>query len=213
MRHLLASSALALTVAVPSLSAAQDVSVSAGFTLTSRYIASGIEQTKGAAFQPYVEAEINGFYAGIWASNVSKALLGSSSEVDLYAGYRNEVGKFSYDIGYARYLYRGPSVNCCGEIILSLGYAVTDTFNVGATVKHDPSASITNTSISMDFSPVDKITLAAAAGEISKGGHSYWSVGGSYALTDNTSLDLTWHDTNITKGLVVASVSMDFSLR
>lgn len=213
MRRLLATSALALSLIGPSALAAQDLSVSAGATLTTRYVSNGIEQTTGAAFQPYIEAEVNGFYAGIWASNVSKVLLGSSTEVDLYFGYRNEVGKLSYDLGYARYLYRGPSVNCCGEVILSMGVAVSEQVNIGARVAYDPKAKIANSSLSLDFAAMDKLTLSAKVGQISKGGQTYYVVGGSYAVTDQLGVDLSWHDSDISKGVAVLSVSYDVSLR
>lgn len=213
MRKLLTSSALALSLAAPSLAAAEGLSFSAGATLTSRYMADGIEQTSGAAFQPWIEAEINGFYAGVWASNVSKAITGSSTEIDVYFGFRNEVGKFSYDIGYARYLYRGPSVDCCGQIILSMGVAATDQLNLGAKIAYDPKAKSTNTSVSVGYSFTDKFSAEAVYGSISKGGHDYWSIGASYALNDQVSLGLTWHDTTISKGRIVASMDFSFSLR
>ena len=102
MRSALVSTALALGLAIPTFASAEGLSVSYGATLTSRYLANGIKQTTGAAFQPWVEAEIQGFFFGTWASNTDAAITGSDWEVDLYAGYRNEVGAFNYDLSYAR---------------------------------------------------------------------------------------------------------------
>ena len=213
MRSLLAASALALGVSVPGLAAAQDLSVSAGFTLTSRYVSSGIEQTKGAAFQPWVEAEIAGFYFGAWASNTTKSVIGHSAEIDLYLGYRNQIGIFAYDVGYARYFYRGPSWDCCGEITLDLSVTPVEQFTVGLDIAHDPSADVTNSAVYASFAPMDKITLDATYGEINKGGHSYWSVGAGYAVTDSLGLSLAYHDTDISKGLAVLSLDYSFSIR
>ncbi|WP_202686238.1 TorF family putative porin [Szabonella alba] len=213
MRRYLATTALIALFAAPGALLAQDFSVSAGATLTSRYMSSGIEQTNGFAIQPWIEVEANGFYAGVWASNVSKSLLGSSAEVDLYLGYRNEIGAFSYDIGYARYYYRSPNVDCCGEFILDMGYAVTDEFSIGGRVAYDPKAEVTNTRLSAAYAFTDQISADITYGKINKGGHRYWQVGGSYAVNDTLSLGLAWHDTNITKGRLVASMDISFSLR
>lgn len=210
MRSALVSTALALGLALPTFVSAGDLSVSYGATLTSRYLANGIEQTTGAALQPWVEAEIQGFYFGAWASNTDAAITGSDWEVDLYAGYRNEVGAFSYDLSYARYYYRSPSVNCCGEIILSMGMAASDALSLGVRFAHDPVADVTNSRLSVDYAVNDKIGLSAQVGTISNGGHDYWNVGGSFAISDNFSVSAAYHDTSITKGLAVLSLDVSF---
>jgi uncharacterized protein (TIGR02001 family) len=213
MRKFLASTALVAALGAPSFAAAEGLSFSAGATLTSRYMANGIAQTTGAAFQPWVEGEVNGFYFGAWLSNTAKSIVGSSSEIDLYFGYRNEVGKFSYDVGYARYFYQNPRVDCCGEIIVNLGYAPTDALSLGVRVAHDPKAKVTNTSVSAGYAINDKISLEAKYGKLNKGGHKYWSVGGSYALNDSLGLGVAYHDTSITKGRAVVSLDYSFSFR
>lgn len=216
MRALLSASALALATALPTFAAAE-VTVSSGFTLTSRFISSGTLASRGAAFQPWVEAESNGFYGGLWASNVDDGGP-DRAELDVYFGYRNDVGMFSYDIGYARYLYNSTG-DCCGEIILGVGIAPIEQFGIGASVAYDPSAESYNAALAVDFAVTDRIGLAATYGRV-ESSHNYWSVGANYALTDNSSLDLTWHDTNVgggglgglTDGIAVLSYSMDFTL-
>jgi len=215
MKSLLKSTALATLLVVPAVASAQEVTLSYGATLTSRYLASGIAQTTGAAFQPWLEVDYNGFYAGVWASNTASAVTGSDYEIDLYAGYRNEVGMFSYDVGYARYFYTSPSVNCCGEFILSLGVVPTDKLSLGVTLKHDPSsttnaADAVNSSINVGYAFTDTFSMSAEYGSISKGGHEYYSVGASYALTDTFAISASWNDTSITKDLVVVSLDVSF---
>ncbi|MFN3646528.1 MAG: hypothetical protein ACK4S2_08435 [Gemmobacter sp.] len=78
---------------------------------------------------------------------------------------------------------------------------------------HDPSAKVTNTSLSMGYAINDKLSLEAKYGKINKGGHKYWSVGGSYAINDNFGIGLAYHDTNISKGLAVLSLDYSFSFR
>jgi uncharacterized protein (TIGR02001 family) len=213
MRTFLTTSALLLSLAAPSLVAAEGLTFSGGATLTSRYVSNGLRQSDGLAFQPWVEGEVNGFYFGAWASNVSKDLLGQSSEVDLYFGYRNEVGKFNYDLGYAHYFYRGPKEDCCGEIILAMGYAATEQLGLGLELAYDPDAKVTNASVNAAYAVNDKISLAAELGKINKGGQRYWSVGGSYAINDALGASLTYHDSNIDKGTAVLALDYSFSFR
>lgn len=216
MRSIIATSVLALSIALPGVAAAQQLKFSGGATLASQYVADGIEQTKGLAFQPWIEGEIGGFYFGAWGSNTDKAIVGSSSEIDLYFGYRGEAGMLSYDIGYTRYYYQGPKLDCCGDLSLGLGISPTDQLSLGFKIKHNPSKSTnptkaSNLSVSADYAITDKFAIGATYGKITKGGMKYWSVGGSYALTDSLGLGLTWHDTSTTKGLAVLALDYSFS--
>lgn len=213
MRKLLASSALFLAFAAPSAVAAQQLSFSGGVSLKSEYVASGLKQSDGPAVQAYIEGEASGFYFGAWVSNTDLALTGGKSEIDLYLGYRNEVGKFSYDIGYARYFYQNPRSDCCGDFIVNLGYSLTDQLSMGVRVAHDPSAKITNTSLSVGYAVTDKFALDATYGKFNKGGRSYWSVGGSYAINDSFGIGLAYHDTDVSQGLAVLSLDYSFSFR
>lgn len=213
MRNLLTTSALLLSLAAPSLVTAEGLTFSGGATLTSRYVSNGIRQSDGLAFQPWIEGEVNGFYFGAWGSNVSKDLLGQSSEIDLYFGYRNEVGQFSYDLGYAHYFYRGPKEDCCGEIILAMGYTPVEPLNLGVKLAYDPDAEVTNASLNGEYALNDKIALGAEIGKINKGGHRYWSFGGSYAVSDALGLSLIYHDSNIDKGTAVLSLDYSFNFR
>lgn len=77
---------------------ARDCLIIAGATSTSRYVFSGQDYPKGTGFQPYLEFESGGFYGGLWASNVGGAE-NPKSEFNVYAGYRNQIGNFSYDVG------------------------------------------------------------------------------------------------------------------
>lgn len=213
MRNFLTTSALLVALSAPSIVAAEALTFSGGATLTSRYVSNGIRQSDGLAFQPWIEGEVNGFYFGAWGSNVSKDLLGQSTEIDLYVGYRNEVGQFSYDLGYAHYFYRGPKEDCCGEVILAMGYAVTEELGLGLTLKYDPDAKVTNSSLNASYAVNDKISLDGEIGKINKGGHRYWSLGGSYAINEALAASLSYHDSNIDKGTAVLALDYSFNFR
>lgn len=213
MRHFIVAIAMAAGIALPCHANAQELSVSAGATLTSRYLFNGIEQTTGAAFQPWVDIEYAGFYLGLWASNTSTSIVGSSKEVDVLVGYRNEIGKFSYDLGYARYYYLDPKVDCCGEVILTLGFQATDALGLGLSVSRDPVADYYDTEATIDYALTDRIGFSASYGTVSNGGQEYWSMGGSYAINDAVSLGGWWTDTDVSDGLFVVSLDTSFSLR
>lgn len=207
-----AVAAAALLAAAGGTSAlAQGVTVSGGLALTSDYVSSGLTQTDGdPALQGYVEMETaGGFYAGIWASNVD--LGGDDIEVDLYLGFRNELASgISYDLGYYRYFY-DDSGNCCGEIILSMGVPLGDSASLTPRIAWDPEYDGLNTSLALDVSVSDQIGLMAKIGKV-RDGQEYYQVGASYALTDATSMDLSWHDSDVEDSKVVFTLSYDVTL-
>lgn len=216
---------LAAATACPSFALAGDneLTFSGGVTLTSRYISSGVEQSKGAAIQPWLEGDYNGVYFGAWGSTVSKEIMGDDIyEVDLYLGYRSEIGKFSYDLSYARYyyneMYDGEYVY--RDVVLSLGYAASEQVSVGTTLKHNTQSGderVLNSSIFADYAVNDKIGLNATFGNVNYNAigvadYDYWSIGGSYALSDALSFTLSWNDTNRDGADdAIAIVALDYS--
>ena len=79
--------------------------VSANVTFSSDYIWRGMTQTDGPAMSGGFDFESeNGFYAGIWGSNVNFND-GAGSELDYYFGYGFEVGNIGIDLGYVAFDY------------------------------------------------------------------------------------------------------------
>ena len=121
--------------------AKSDYSVSYNIGLFSQYIFRGYTQTHGdPALQGGIDIEhSSGLYVGAWASNISWLREtgayenGGSMELDLYAGYANEIGDtgISYDVGILQYLYPGevapgkPKANTT-EVHVGLGYGWVD---------------------------------------------------------------------------------------
>ena len=94
-----------LILAVGILSLPSFASVSANVSFTSDYIWRGMTQSDAPAIQGGFDyAAENGFYAGIWGSNVNFNN-GAGSELDLYMGYGFEVGGVGVDVGYISYEY------------------------------------------------------------------------------------------------------------
>ena len=79
--------------------------VSANVSFTTDYIWRGMTQSDAPAIQGGFDfAADNGFYAGIWGSNVNFNN-GAGSELDYYFGYATEVGSVGVDVGYISYEY------------------------------------------------------------------------------------------------------------
>lgn len=104
---------------------ANEIGVSGNIGGTSNYIWRGMTQTQNkGAVSAEVDLAYNGFYLGAWASNVD---FGNDAdyELDVYAGYGNSIGDFSYDINYLKFLY--PSSKDAAEfdeITVGIGYDI-----------------------------------------------------------------------------------------
>lgn len=108
-------------------------SVTGNLNLASDYIFRGISQSLGKpAIQGGLDyAHSSGFYAGTWASNVGWvddiAKRGNSVEWDFFAGFKNELGPVSYDLGVLRYTYPGNTISGVAtpdstEVYVALGW-------------------------------------------------------------------------------------------
>lgn len=103
---------------------------SANLGFASDYFFRGIYQAQSSA-NGGVDYENNGFYAGVWAADVSDGISAgfdstdaAGLEVDGYFGYGGEVGDFSYGIGYTGYFYTADFDDTYQEINLSGGYGI-----------------------------------------------------------------------------------------
>jgi uncharacterized protein (TIGR02001 family) len=215
---------VAATLALPGVAHAEEtagsgISVTGSLTFGSAYVSDGIEYSDGPVIQPYVEVGAGGFYAGLWASNAEETLLGASSEVDVYVGYRGEAGAFYYDIGYGYYTYPGASEFNSGEVLVNAGAGLSETFFLTGYLGYADETSILDLSVRADYyTPVEGLSLVAIFGDREGSdadfilAYQYWSVGGSYTLTEAMTLDLTWHDTDIEglDGLAVGAFTISF---
>jgi uncharacterized protein (TIGR02001 family) len=214
----------AASLALPGLAHAETatesgVTVTGSLTFATAYVSDGIEYSDGPVIQPYLELGFGGFYAGIWASNAEEELLGADSEVDFYIGYRGEAGAFYYDVGYGYYTYPDASEFNSGEVLVSGGAGLNDSLFLTGYLGYADDTSILDLSVRVDYyTPVEGLALAAVFGD-RDGSEAdfiepwqYWSVGGSYALTDTVSADVTWHETDLvdTDGVLVGGLTISF---
>lgn len=118
VRGAVCAAALA-ALASPAIAQDSPFSYSGTVTLTTDYVFRGISQTQNdpALQGSFDVSHSSGLYAGAWASNVDfNDPTDTNIEIDLYAGFTNEIDKFSYDVGVIYYLYpdSGGSLNALG---------------------------------------------------------------------------------------------------
>lgn len=228
MRNLYATTATltALATPIPAIGQAQEFTTSGGVAITSEYVSQGLKFSDGPAVQAYVELNYGGFYAGMWGGSADEDLLFAKSEMDYYLGYAGEIGAFYYDVGVAYYTLQQdafpvafPTVDY-EEYLVSAGYGVTPQLYVTANYANAPEFGQSDVSLDVDyFTNLEGLAIGATYGSVSNdfGDWDYWSVGGSYSLSDTVTFDLTYHDSDApaavgtsVDGLVVATISFDF---
>lgn len=188
--------------------AASPLSIYLGVTATTNYISSGVTQTGDKpAIQPYVELDYNGIYGGLWLSNVD---FGDDDmvEFDLYLGYRGEYGLISYDVSYYRYLYNA-SGDCCGELVVVLDYAVSEEIGVGWEIDRDFDLDTTYLGFHGSLALPWELSLSGGFGLTIEGNDVDWNVGLTRALSETVTLDVRYHDSNLTGPRVNLSLSWD----
>jgi len=113
---------------VLSLCFSAQAELTANIGVYSDYLFRGVTQTQeDPAVQGGVDwaSDTNGFYAGTWLSNTDfnpPEQEDSGIEIDLYAGYTWEQGRFSFDLGIISYQYPSISSNT-EEAYIGLGVA------------------------------------------------------------------------------------------
>ena len=209
-RAALLITAFLAALAMPLVASAQAVSVYGGAALVYSPNYSGPGTDDQLELQPYIEAELNGFYGGIWLSFAKQEVY---DEVDLYIGYRNQTARgLSYDVNYTRYIYPNAGQDCCGEFGLTLGTAASDNLALYIDAFYDPEASNAAVDIGGEYLVTDNIGISAEIGSIKNGGAQEWEFGSTYYINDTTSADLHYYDGSEYKGYVSLSLSFDTTL-
>lgn len=124
MRRAALIAVLAQAAALSTQAVAQ---VSATAELVSDYRFRGISWSNGnpAAQGGITASHASGFYAGAWASTLSGwgTRDGADVEVDLFGGYRTDIGGAVLDAGLLWYVYPGSGGTDVAELFASLGTA------------------------------------------------------------------------------------------
>lgn len=155
----------------------------------------GEDEGSSLSSEAYVDGEINGFYAGIWATATDQQ---DDNEVDLYHGYRNELDTgFGYDVGYTRYCFPNDGWNCCGEITLGLFSPIGDKFGAGLDLAYDPDNAVGNAYAYGEYYATNDWTVSANYGSYEVVGaesETEWDFGATCSVNDEAGVDLRWYD-------------------
>lgn len=168
---------IACAVGALLLSGAAAAEFSANIGATSNYVWRGVTQTDDqAAISGGLDyAHDSGFYAGTWASNVDFDD-DTNAEVDLYAGFGNEVNGFGYDVGLLHYYYPGGDDIDFTDIYASLSYGpVTGGVNYIVDSEVKKTSGITDTFIEGDI-----YYFLSASFDVAE----TWSIGGTFGYFD-----------------------------
>lgn len=186
---------LAALIAAPLMASAQ---LSTNVSLVSNYKFRGQDQdlSKTTAVKPALQggfdyAFSNGLYVGNWNSNMNFNGAGSL-EMDVYGGYKGELGGVGYDVGVLKYAYPSQAAANTTEAYLGLSYgAFSAKYSSTISDKYfgASKAGYLNVSYAQEISK--GLTLKAAVGHTNfKTGTDYsdYSIGASYDLGDGYSV-------------------------
>lgn len=115
LKKLVMGGVAAAVLTAGSVNVANAGEIEANVALSTDYIFRGISQTDNdpAISGGFDYSLDNGFYAGIWASNVEFADSngdGVTTEIDLYGGWAGEISEgVELDLGYVYFVYPGAS--------------------------------------------------------------------------------------------------------
>lgn len=138
---------------------------------TSDYVFRGISLSdEKPAAQGSFDIEYGKFYAGVWASTLPSDEALGPSEVDVYAGFKPELGKVTFDLGIIGYLYPGEQFNEFGEV----GRAEYLELKAGASIEpfKDASAGVT-----VYYSPEYQFDLGEALAVEGTAGYTLRQIG------------------------------------
>lgn len=198
---------IAALVVIGAAGAARSQEVAGNVALTSDYVFRGVSQTQeNPEISAGVDATFGSFYAGGWASNVDFSD-DTDAEVDLYGGWRSELSGWAVDLGGVAYLYAGQPDGAdydYVELKAAASRAVGPaTLGVAAYWSPDffgaSEDEATYLEANAAFSPAERWTLSGAVGRqwvSSDLDYTTWNAGTAFALTDNLSLDVRYHDTD-----------------
>ena len=205
-----AAVALLLAYASASASTATAQELSWGVNFTSNYMSDSVTQSDDKpALQGYVEYGLDGFYAGAWASTVDFGPDTDNLELDLYFGFRNEIGAVSYDVGYARYFYDRTG-DCCGEFLASVDAEMGQGLSLGVSFAYNNRDDELTSRLGAALVPDDRLKVSGAFGRSQANDNHFWDLGVGYAVQPNVGLDVRYHDTTNTRGRAVVSLGVDF---
>ncbi|ESQ77008.1 TorF family putative porin [Asticcacaulis sp. YBE204] len=215
-KFLIAAAATSALLAAGAASA--EGTFSYNIAATTDYVFRGISQTnEDPAIQGGIDYTNGIFYAGTWASNVD---FGSKAdyELDLYAGVKPTVGKFSFDLGVLYYAYPQEDDLNATELKAAVTYPLgAGTIGAAYYTNTDDMFDTSYGEVNVAYPITEKAVVSLAYGtqKFAAGGeYDTWNLGGTFGMTDKISLDLRYYNSSEdVKGMderVVATIKAAF---
>jgi len=194
---------------LPLAAFAQGPTVNFGVDVTSNYVDEGATASNNQpAIQPHIEVSSGNLYGGLWFSNIAPGP--DTLETDVYLGISGDLAGssgFSYDVKYTR-VYFNSTGDQGGTLEGNLSYAPSDNAEFGITVKNDLAGGPYGVELGIDHSLGNDFGLGVEIGRtLAAGEATYWTVALSKDLSDKTSVELAYHDTDQSSPLYTLTMS------
>ena len=209
MRQFAVFSTLAMLL-LPNPSVAADLSFGGNVAITSNNLSDGLSESGNQpALQFSAEVGANGFYAGLFASQVQDEN-GNQAALDLSAGYRSEfASSVGYDVGIKQ-SFRNKTGTDGTEVFGSLSYPVSDNLTLTTEASYDLVEQTFGGNLSAEYALADAWTLSAVVGQADPASSPFGGTGVSYDFNNTTSVTPDFQDTSSTPGLVALTLNYKF---
>lgn len=171
---------------------------SGNVALTSDYVWRGFSQnSENPAIQGGFDYADGAFYVGTWASIVDFG--GANMELDLYGGFAGETeAGLGWDVGVIGYIYPDTDDLDFLEVYGGLSYEFDGGVGVGGTVYFDPDNETVYLDTGIGYGVTDTFSVDATVGAYLDGFDEYqnYSLGGTFS-TDYVDFDLRVWATDI----------------
>ena len=193
IKSIVISSALIMST-ISSLKA-NEIDTVVNITGASNYLVRGLTQTNDKAAL-FLEGTVlyNGFFTGIWTSNIEFVGADGNREIDLYAGYSKDLFGFETTLTYTRFLYPdSKDIANLDEAELRSVYPI-DKFSIGG--KYILGTYVDNNGEKLDYYEgftsydFDIITLNGSAG-------SFEDMGDNFVVSISKAFDLSKGSLNL----------------
>jgi uncharacterized protein (TIGR02001 family) len=190
LRPLVIATSIALTgLAVPAVSSAD---TSASVAVSNMYLWRGLNLSPdGGVVSGSLDYSMGGFYAGVWGSSENEG-----TETDLYLGYAGEAGDFSYDVGYAYYMYPEDPADLsdsdAAEVYVTLGYGP-----VSLSIYQQVDSDLDDDMYYALSGSFGKFTATYGAWDLENPGDEYTHITLDFAATDELSFSVSKADSDI----------------
>jgi|JI6StandDraft_1071083.scaffolds.fasta_scaffold00110_60 uncharacterized protein (TIGR02001 family) len=200
MRKLLVFGAMMAAASAAPAFAQDEVTVTGNVGIVTDYVWRNVSQSNyDLAIQGGIDVTTSsGFYVGTWASSIDfNDASDANVEVDVYGGYRFDLGGVAADVGVIYYAYPDADDIDFYEVYGKLSKTF-DTVTIAGSLNYDPDNETLFADASVGVALTPEFSVSAGYGAYLDGFGEYngWNVGGSWAVGGVT-LGARYHDNDV----------------